>query len=46
LYLHGKSKNSKALCQFFQSIREQLLPLHFSSLGDDTATQTSEAPSN
>jgi len=46
LHLHGKSKNSKALCQFFQSIREQLLPLHFSSLGDDTATQTSEAPSN
>ena len=42
LHLHGKSKDSKALCQFLQSIRGQLLPLYLSSLDDITATQTSD----
>ena len=46
LHLHGKSKNSKALCQFLQSSREQLLPVHLSSLVESTGTQISTTPSN
>ena len=38
----GKSKDSKALCEFLQSIREQLLPLYLSNLDNITATQTSD----
>ena len=37
-----KSKDSKALCEFLQSIREQLLPLYLSNLDNVTATQTSD----
>ena len=46
LHLHGKSKNSKILCQFLQSIRAQLLPLQLSSVIDPTGTQTSISPTN
>ena len=46
LHLHGKTRNSKILCQFLQSIREQLLPLYLSSLDDYTPTQTSDSPRN
>ena len=46
LHLHGKSKSSKLLCQFLQSIRAQLLPLHLTNLVDPDTTQTSNSPSN
>jgi len=42
----GKSNNSKELSRFIQSIREQLLPLHLSSLVEPTGTQISTTPSN
>ena len=46
LHLHGKTRNSKALCVFLQSIREKLIPLYRSSLDNYTSTQTSNSPSN
>jgi hypothetical protein len=40
LHLHGKSTNSVARCNLFQSIRAQLLPLHLSSVDGPDVSST------